>query len=88
MSRHQCVRKGTYLERRTCACPEGAVGNIEVLNQYLHYQHQSFIISEIITLLFVLFVTYYHYHYNKLDYSGVVILVFKYAGWITQELLL
>ena len=66
----------------------GQLGNIEVLNQYLHYQHQSFIISEIITLQFVLFVTYYHYHYNQLDYSGVVILVYKYAGWITQELLL
>jgi len=66
----------------------GQLGNVEALNQYLHYQHQSFIIPEIITSLFVLFVTYYHYHYNKLDYSGVVILVFKYAGWITQELLL
>ena len=39
-------------------------------------------------ICFITFIVYHHYYFSKLDYSDVVILVFWYAGWITQELLL
>jgi len=40
------------------------------------------------SICFITFIVYHHYYFSKLDYSDVVILVFWYAGWITQELLL